>query len=92
MKKVQIIQGTTVKGEVVNAGEICDLDDADARILISQHQAVLYVAPPAVKAPEVPDYEKLSVKELQTLAEGKGCIVPAGAKKGDIIKLLTGPG
>jgi len=91
MKKVQIIQGTTVKGIVVNAGEVHDLSDTDARILILQHQAVLYVPPAAPKAPEVtgsPDYEKLSMKELLKLAEDKGIAVPSYAKKGEIVELL----
>jgi len=90
MKKVRIIQGTTVKGDVVNVGDILDLDDVDTRILISQKQAEPYTAPKEQPKPTEPpvDYEKMKIIELVDLAIARGVSVPADAKKGEIIELL----
>ena len=93
MHKLKIILGTTIKGKAVAPGDVVEVDGPDARTLIAQHQAEMYLPPPAPAEPPAPiDYESMKKEELLVKAEELKIDVPEGAKKGEIIELLKAAG
>lgn len=68
MKKVMILKNTSVKGEPCSPGEVKNLDDADARELISYNLAELLQEPEP--EPQVPVKKLIAILDnnLKTVA------------------------
>ena len=55
--RIEMIYGTNVNGKLVSPGDIIDVNDRDAALLIGQGQAKQYVAPP--EKPKIEEKPKI---------------------------------
>ena len=54
MKKIKIIRSTVAGGQAVNEGQIIDVSDGDARVLIGMGKAVAVVDASAIETADAP--------------------------------------
>ena len=76
---------------VFDANSIVELRDDLAKIVVKQGLAeyIEEQIEEEEKSKEVVDYSKLKVAELKELLNDKGIEIPKGAKKADLISLLS---
>lgn len=67
MPKIKIIEGTTLGSKVIHPGEIHEVDDPTAALLISQKQVSLYVEPPKPVEPPALEEVELTLELLEQL-------------------------
>lgn len=93
MKQVKVLTPFFSNFQSFKKGQIIDLDDIQAE-LFSKHGLVEIIEQKEevqIEEPkeEVIDYSKLKVAELKELLNDKGIEIPKGAKKADLISLLS---
>ena len=85
MKQVKVLTPFVSNFQSFRKGQIIDLDDIQAE-QFSKHDLVEIIEQ---KEEEIIDYSKLKVTELKKLLIEKGIEIPKGAKKVDLISLLS---
>ena len=85
MKQVKVLTPFVSNLQSFRKGQIIDLDDIQAE-QFSKHDLVEIIEQ---KEEEIIDYSKLKVAELKELLNEKGIEIPKGAKKADLISLLS---
>ena len=85
MKQVKVLTPFVSNFQSFRKGQIIDLDDIQAE-QFSKHDLVEIIEQ---KEEEIIDYSKLKVAELKELLNKKGIEIPKGAKKADLISLLS---
>ena len=85
MKQVKVLTPFVSNFQSFRKGQIIDLDDIQAE-QFSKHDLVEIIEQ---KEEEIIDYSKLKVAELKELLIEKGIEIPKGAKKADLINLLS---
>ena len=85
MKQVKVLTPFVSNFQSFRKGQIIDLDDIQAE-QFSKHDLVEIIEQ---KEEEIIDYSKLKVAELKELLNEKGIEIPKGAKKADLISLLS---
>ena len=85
MKQVKVLTPFVSNFQSFRKGQIIDLDDIQAE-QFSKHDLVEIIEQ---KEEEVIDYSKLKVAELKELLNDRGIEIPKGAKKADLISLLS---
>ena len=85
MKQVKVLTPFVSNFQSFRKGQIIDLDDIQAE-QFSKHDLVEIIEQ---KEEEVIDYSKLKVAELKELLNERGIEIPKGAKKADLISLLS---
>ena len=85
MKQVKVLTPFVSNFQSFRKGQIIDLDDIQAE-QFSKHDLVEIIEQ---KEEEIIDYSKLKVAELKELLNEKGIEIPKGAKKADLINLLS---
>ena len=93
MKQVKVLTPFVFNFQSFKKGQIIDLDDIQAE-QFSKHGVVEIVkqkeeVQTEEQKEEVIDYSKLKVAELKELLNKKGIEIPKGAKKADLISLLS---
>ena len=85
MKQVKVLTPFVSNFQSFRKGQIIDLDDIQAE-QFSKHDLVEIIEQ---KEEEIIDYSKLKVAELKELLNERGIEIPKGAKKADLISLLS---
>lgn len=85
MKQVKVLTPFVSNFQSFRKGQIIDLDDIQAE-QFSKHDLVEIIEQ---KEEEIIDYSKLKVAELKELLNDKGIEIPKGAKKAELISLLS---
>ena len=85
MKQVKVLTPFVSNFKSFKKGQIIDLDDIQVE-QFSKHGLVEIIEQ---KEEEIIDYSKLKVAELKELLNEKGIEIPKGAKKADLISLLS---
>ena len=85
MKQVKVLTPFVSNFQSFRKGQTIDLDDIQAE-QFSKHDLVEIIEQ---KEEEIIDYSKLKVAELKELLIEKGIEIPKGAKKADLISLLS---
>ena len=85
MKQVKVLTPFVSNFQSFRKGQLIDLDDIQAE-QFSKHDLVEIIEQ---KEEEIIDYSKLKVAELKELLIEKGIEIPKGAKKADLISLLS---
>ena len=85
MKQVKVLTPFVSNFQSFRKGQIIDLDDIQAE-QFSKHDLVEIIEQ---KEEEIIDYSKLKVAELKELLNEKGIEIPKGAKKAELISLLS---
>ena len=85
MKQVKVLTPFVSNFQSFRKGQIIDLDDIQAE-QFSKHDLVEIIEQ---KEEEIIDYSKLKVAELKELLNDRGIEIPKGAKKADLISLLS---
>lgn len=93
MKQVKVLTPFVSNFQSLRKGQIIDLDDIQAE-QFSKHGLVEIVeqkeeVQTEELKEEVIDYGKLKVSELKELLNERGIEIPKGAKKADLISLLS---
>ena len=93
MKQVKVLTPFVSNFKSFKKGQIIDLDDIQAE-LFSKHGLVEIIEQKEEVQTEEPkeevfDYSKLKVAELKELLNNEGIEIPKGAKKADLISLLS---
>ena len=93
MKKVKVIQPFIMDNKVYKKSMIIEMEDEKINSFIS-HNLIELVEEhieeiQEQEEEEVIDYSKLKVAELKELLNDKGIEIPKGAKKADLISLLS---
>ena len=93
MKQVKVLTPFVSNLKSLRKGQIIDLDDIQAE-QFSKHGLVEIIEQKEEVQTEEPkeeviDYSKLKVAELKELLNEKGIEIPKGAKKADLISLLS---
>ena len=93
MKQVKVLTPFVSNFKSFKKGQIIDLDDIQAE-QFSKHGLVEIIEQKEEVQTEEPkeeviDYSKLKVAELKELLNEKGIEIPKGAKKADLISLLS---
>ena len=85
MKQVKVLTPFVSNFQSFRKGQIIDLDDIQAE-QFSKHDLVEIIEQ---KEEEIIDYSKLKIAELKELLNERGIEIPKGAKKADLISLLS---
>ena len=93
MKQVKVLTPFVSNFQSFRKGQIIDLDDIQAE-QFSKHDLVEIIEQKEEVQTEEPkeevvDYSKLKVAELKELLNERGIEIPKGAKKADLISLLS---
>ena len=92
MKQVKVLTPFVSNFKSFKKGQIIDLDDIQVE-QFSKHGLVEIIEQKEEVQTEEPkeiiDYSKLKVAELKELLNEKGIEIPKGAKKADLISLLS---
>lgn len=93
MKQVKVLTPFVFNFQSFKKGQIIDLDDVQAEQL-SKHGLVEIIEQKEEVQTEEPkeeviDYNKLKVSELKELLNEREIEIPKGAKKADLISLLS---
>lgn len=93
MKQVKVLTPFVSNLKSLRKGQIIDLDDIQAE-QFSKHGLVEIIEQKEEVQTEEPkeeviDYSKLKVAELKELLNERGIEIPKGAKKADLISLLS---
>ena len=93
MKQVKVLTPFVSNLKSLRKGQIIDLDDIQAE-QFSKHSLVEIIEQKEEVQTEEPkeevsDYSKLKVAELKELLNERGIEIPKGAKKADLISLLS---
>lgn len=89
MKQVKVLTPFVSNFKSFKKGQIIDLDDIQAEQFTKHGLVEIIEQKEEVQTEEVIDYSKLKVAELKELLIEKGIEIPKGAKKADLISLLS---
>lgn len=93
MKQVKVLTPFVSNLQSFKKGQIIDLDDLQAEQFLKHDLVEIIKQKEEVQTKEskeeVVDYSKLKVAELKELLNDKGIEIPKGAKKADLISLLS---
>ena len=93
MKQVKVLTPFVSSLKSFKKGQIIDLDDIHAEQFLNHGLVEIIEQKEEVQTEEpkeeVIDYSKLKVAELKELLNNKGIEIPKGAKKADLISLLS---
>ena len=89
MKQVKVLTPFVSNFKSFKKGQIIDLDDIQAEQFTKHGLVEIIEQKEEVQTEEVIDYSKLKVAELKELLNEKGIEIPKGAKKADLISLLS---
>ena len=94
MKKVQVLQPFIMDNKAYKKCMIIEMEDEKINSFISHNLIELveeHIEEVQTEEPkeEVVDYSKLKVAELKELLNERGIEIPKGAKKADLIGLLS---
>ena len=89
MKQVKVLTPFVSNFKSFKKGQIIDLDDIQAEQFTKHGLVEIIEQKEEVQIEEVIDYSKLKVAELKELLNEKGIEIPKGAKKADLISLLS---
>ena len=89
MKQVKVLTPFVSNFKTFKKGQIIDLDDIQAEQFTKHGLVEIIEQKEEVQTEEVIDYSKLKVAELKELLNERGIEIPKGAKKADLIGLLS---
>ena len=92
MKKVKVLQPFIMDNKAYKKSMIIEMEDEKINSFISHNLIELveeHIEEIQEQEEEVIDYSKLKVAELKELLNDKGIEIPKGAKKADLISLLS---
>ena len=91
MKKVKVLQPFIMDNKAYKKSMIIEMEDEKINSFISHNliELVEEHIEEIQEQEEVIDYSKLKVAELKELLNEKGIEIPKGAKKADLISLLS---
>lgn len=89
MKQVKVLTPFVSNFKSFKKCQIIDLDDIQAEQFTKHGLVEIIEQKEEVQTEEVIDYSKLKVAELKELLIEKGIEIPKGAKKADLISLLS---
>ena len=91
MKQVKVLTPFVSNFKSFKKGQIIDLDDLQSEQFLKHGLIEIIEQKEEVQTEQkkVIDYNKLKVTELKELLNDKGIEIPKGAKKADLINLLS---
>ena len=89
MKQVKVLTPFVSNFKSFKKGQIIDLDDIQVEQFSKHGLVEIIEQKEEVQTEEVIDYSKLKVAELKELLNERGIEIPKGAKKADLISILS---